>query len=65
MKSINKSSRILGVAFLFQFVTSFFSMTIILPQTSGISTMSPPENTVESQIRIANHPGLMMVDILS
>ena len=64
MKTNNKSLRILGVAFLFQFFTSIISSAIILPQASGISAMSTPDNIGESLTRIANHPGLMMADIL-
>jgi len=64
MKTNNKSLRILGVAFLFQFFTSIISSAIILPQASGISAMSMPENIGESLIHIANHPGLMMANIL-
>lgn len=64
MKTNNRSSRILGFAFLFQFVTSIISSAIILPQASGISAMSAPENIGETLIRIANHPGLMMANIL-
>ena len=54
----------MGVAFLFQFFTSIISSAIILPQASGISAMSTPDNIGESLTRIANHPGLMMADIL-
>jgi hypothetical protein len=64
MNTVNKTSRILGVAFLFQFFTSIISSAIILPQASGISAMSMPENIGESMVRIANHAGLMMADIL-
>lgn len=64
MNTVNKTSRILGVAFLFQFVTSIISTTIILPQASGLTALSIPENIAESLIRIANHPRLMMANIL-
>jgi len=64
MNTVNKTSRILGVAFLFQFFTSIISSAIILPQASGISAMGIPENIGESLIRIANHPELMMANIL-
>ena len=64
MVTFNKTSRILGVAFLFQFFTSFISSAIILPQASGISAMSMPENIGESMARIADNAGLMMVNIL-
>ena len=64
MKIDNKNSRILGIAFLFQFFTSIISSAVILPKASGISAMNMPENIAESLIRIANHPGLMMANIL-
>jgi len=64
MVAVNKTTRVLGVAFLFQFFTSFISSAIILPQASGISAMSIPENIGESMARIANNAGLMMTNIL-
>jgi hypothetical protein len=58
MNSVTRTSRILGVAFLLQFVTSF---------TSGVfisQSLIVPENFSESMIKIANNPGLVRVGIL-
>lgn len=64
MNTVDRTSRVLGVAFLFQFFTSIIISAIFLPQASGISAMSIPENISESMIRTANNAGLMMANIL-
>jgi hypothetical protein len=50
MKTVTKTSRLLGVAFLLQFVTSFGSGFFLQP------ALIVPGNSSESMIRIANHP---------
>ena len=58
MNAINKTSRVLGVAFLLQFVTSF---------SSGVFLRQPwlvPENIGESMIKLANTAWLMRINIL-
>lgn len=58
MKSENKTSRILGAAFLLQAVTSF---------TSGVFLLKPltaPGNITEVMVNIANHPLMMRANIL-
>jgi hypothetical protein len=58
MNTNNKTSRVLGVAFLLQFVTSFGSGVFLS------SALIVPGNIRESLINIANQPGLMRVTIL-
>ena len=57
MNSDNKTSRVLGVAFLLQFVTSLFS-GMVLRQAWLV-----PGNISESMIKIANNPWLMRTNI--
>jgi len=58
MNSINNTSKILGVAFLLQFVTSLISGTILR------QSLIVPGNISESMINIANNALLMRANIL-
>jgi hypothetical protein len=58
MNPVNKTSRVLGVAFLLQFVTSFSSGVFLQP------TLIVPGNISESMIKIANNAWLMRANIL-
>jgi hypothetical protein len=58
MNTVNKTSRVLGVAFLLPFVTSFTS-TAILKQAWFV-----PGNISETMLKIANNPWLMRTTIL-
>ena len=58
MNTTNKTSRILGIAFLLQFVTSFSSGAFLKP------TWFVPENMSDTLVKIANNPLLMRVNIL-
>ncbi len=58
MNKVNKTSRVLGVAFLLQFVTSLFSGTILR------QAWFVPGNISESMILIAKEPWLMRATIL-
>jgi len=58
MNSTNKTSRILGIAFLLQFVTSFSSAAFLKP------TWFVPENMSDTLVKIANNPLMMRVNIL-
>ncbi len=58
MNTVNKTSRVLGVAFLLQFVTSLSSGTF-LKQAWFV-----PGNISETMLKIANNPGLMRTTIL-
>lgn len=64
MNSVTKTSRILGVAFLLQFVTSFVNNVFILPQVTGSSAMSAPGNFAENLVHIADNIWLLRVFIL-
>jgi hypothetical protein len=58
MNTVNKTSRVLGVAFLLQFVTSF-SSGAFLRQVWFV-----PGNISETMLKIANNPWLMRTNIL-
>ena len=58
MNTVNKTSRVLGVAFLLQFVTSFASAMFLR------ATWFVPGNMSETMIKIANNAWLMRVNIL-
>jgi hypothetical protein len=58
MNTVNRTSRILGVAFLLQFVTSF-SSGVFLKQAWFV-----PGNMSETMLKIANNPALMRASIL-
>lgn len=64
MNSVTKTSRILGVAFLLQFVTSFVNNVFILPQVTGSSAMSTPGNFAENLVHIADKIWLLRITIL-
>lgn len=58
MNTSNKTSRVLGFAFLLQFVTSVFSGTVLR------SAIIVPGNIGQTMINIADKPGLMRAYIL-
>jgi hypothetical protein len=58
MNTVNKTSRVLGFAFLLQFVTSF-SSGVFLRQSWFV-----PGNISETMLKIANNPWLMRANIL-
>jgi hypothetical protein len=58
MNTTNRTSRMLGVAFLLQFVTSF-SSGVFLQQAWFV-----PGNISETMLKIADHPSLMRTSIL-
>lgn len=58
MNSTNKTSRVLGIAFLLQFVTSFCSGVFLK------SAWFVPGNMSDTLVKIANNPLMMRVNIL-
>ena len=58
MNTVNRTSRVLGIAFLLQFVTSFSNGVFLK------SALIVPGSISESMIRIANNPLLMRAYIL-
>jgi len=58
MNTVNRTSRILGVAFLLQFVTSFSSGVFLQP------VWLVPDDISATMIQIANNAGLMRANIL-
>jgi hypothetical protein len=59
-----KRSRILGLAFLIQFVTSFTSGVILLPIVTGVGGFGRLENIGKTMATIAKNAGLIHLDIL-
>jgi hypothetical protein len=59
-----KKSRILGLAFLVQFVASFTGMAIILPLATGVKSFGPTGDMARTLASIAGHAGLVHLDIL-
>lgn len=58
MNKETKTSRILGIAFLIQFVTSFSSAVFLNPVWTASGNIS------ETMLKIANNPGLVRANIL-
>jgi hypothetical protein len=58
MNTVNKTSRILGLAFLLQFITSFASAMFLRP------TWYVDGNMSETLVKIANNPLLLRLNIL-
>jgi hypothetical protein len=64
MGTTEKKSRILGLAFLIQFVTSFTHGLFVLPRATGIQGFGLLENIGQTMATIANNAGLIHLDIL-
>ena len=64
MTSVNKKSRLLGLAFLIQFVTSFTSGVVVLPKATGVQAFGPPRSISQIMANIATNAGLVQVNIL-
>lgn len=65
MNPTSQTSRILGIAFLFQFFTAFTSSAIILPMATGLpASLSVPEDVSGNLIQLANNAWLMRINIL-
>lgn len=64
MNSVTKTSRMLGTAFLFQFVTSFVSNVFILPRAIGLSASNTSDMTADNLVHIANNVLLIRTTIL-
>jgi hypothetical protein len=58
MNTVNKTSRVLGIAFLLQFVTSFASAMFLR------ATWFVPGNMSETLVKIANNASLLRLNIL-
>jgi hypothetical protein len=64
MEATERRSRILGLAFLIQFVTSITSGVVVLPLATGIPGLGPLENIGQTMANIARNAGLIHLDIL-
>jgi hypothetical protein len=64
MGTAEKKSRILGLAFLIQFVTSFTNGLFVLPVATGVQGFGRLENIGRTMATIAKNAGLIRLDIL-
>ena len=64
MESTEKKSRMLGLAFFIQFVTSFTAGVFLLPQATGVSGFGQPENIGVTLASIARNAPLIRLTIL-
>ncbi|TFG81662.1 MAG: DUF4386 domain-containing protein [Spirochaetales bacterium] len=63
MESTQRKSRILGLAFLIQFVTSFTCGVFVLPMATGVKSFATPESIGSTMAHIAGHAGLVQLSI--
>jgi len=64
METTGKKSRLLGLAFLIQFITSIMFGVIVLPIATGIQPFGVPENMGQIMATIARNAGLIQLNIL-
>jgi hypothetical protein len=64
MSATEKKSRVLGLAFLIQFVTSIATGLVVLPAATGVQSFGLPENIGQIMATIARNAGLIHLDIL-
>ncbi|HCM26761.1 MAG TPA: hypothetical protein DIC34_09495 [Treponema sp.] len=64
METTEKRSRLLGLAFLIQFVTSFTSGVIVLPRATGVNGFALPDSIGRTLANIARNAGLIQLTIL-
>ena len=64
MERKKNESRMLGLAFLIQFVTSFTAGLFLLPLATGVSGFGLPDNIGETLASIARNAGLIRLTIL-
>ena len=64
MEAIGKRSRILGLAFLIQFVTSFSSGVLVLPAATGEKAFSAPLGISEILAKVVGNEPLVSLTIL-
>ena len=64
MGTTEKKSRILGLAFLIQFVTSITNGLVVLPMATGVQGFGLLENIGQTMANITKNAGLIRLDIL-
>lgn len=64
MEMVEKRSRLLGLAFLIQFATSFTSGVLVLPRATGIQGLGMPKDISPAMSAIARNAGLVRLDII-
>ncbi|MDP2791481.1 MAG: DUF4386 domain-containing protein [Rectinemataceae bacterium] len=63
MTTLHKKSRILGLAFLIQFVTSFSAGVFVLPMVTGVKAFGTPQGIGQIMANVAQNAGLVRVNI--
>ena len=63
MEITGKKSRLLGLAFLVQFVTSFAIGAVVLPMATGVQSFGLTVNLGQTMATIAKNPGLIQFAI--
>jgi hypothetical protein len=63
MEITGKKSRILGLAFLIQFVTSFACGVFVLPMATGVKSFLGPEGIGRTMATIAGNEGLIRLTV--
>jgi hypothetical protein len=64
MGTTGKKSRILGLAFLIQFVTSITNGLVVLPMATGVRGFGVLEDIGQTMATIARNPGLIRLDVV-
>jgi len=64
MGTTEKKARILGLAFLIQFITSFTNGVFVLPRATGVQSFGLVENIGQTMATVAKNAGLIHFDIL-
>ena len=64
METTDRKTRILGLAFLIQFVTSITSGLVVLPMATGVQGLGVLENISRTMATIAQNAGLIRLDVV-
>ena len=64
MGTTEKKSRILGLAFLIQFVTSITNGLVVLPMATGVRGFGVLENIGQTMANVARNAGLIRLDVV-
>jgi len=64
MELTDKKSRLLGLAFLVQFISSFTSGVFMLPRATGVQAFGSPLSIEQIMANIVRNAGILRLDIL-
>ncbi|MCX6376971.1 MAG: DUF4386 family protein, partial [Armatimonadetes bacterium] len=64
MGTTEKKSRILGLAFVIQFVTSITNGLVVLPMATGVRGFGRLENIGQTMANVARNAGLIRLDVV-